>query len=475
MATRKRKGPRHPGVVLLKPEPAKRMGWRARFADPDTGKTVKQALDPALTTIEAREQWAVRKSREVAQRRLELAGGAPRATGTALGDALDRYFADHEQLREKTIKAYRGPIDKLKAWAKEARVDSADDLTRAHLLTFRAELIKEPKRAPVAPKRDGSGKTVRAKKGTMRATEKPRSAHSVNRELRALRTVLGYLRDLDLFPKLPHDDLRRALKRLPAVVERAEYLKPGELQELLASALRHDAEAMVTQDDEREMRRAARERGISRKALAALGPPTRTTPRYEPVAQFVAFVLLTGMRMGEAIDLDWSQVDLDALDHDGKKVGEIHLLGSATKTHKPRTVALEVSPALRRLLSAMHLAGGGEGRVFALARGEAEAAGKRLKSEYGAPKGFGWQTLRSTCATYLTNAPGIFGAASAYRSAKQLGHSVQVAERHYTDVLRGIPRDARTLEAAMQIEAQVGQVIDGVSGAQRPRVLEVAR
>jgi hypothetical protein len=63
----------------------------------------------------------------------------------------------------------------------------------------------------------------------------------------------------------------------------------------------------------------------------------------------------------------------------------------------------------------------------------------------------------------LTNAPGIFGAASAYRSAKQLGHSVAVAERHYLDVMRGIPREARTLEAAMQIEKQMTRVIAAVS------------
>jgi hypothetical protein len=71
--------------------------------------------------------------------------------------------------------------------------------------------------------------------------------------------------------------------------------------------------------------------------------------------------------------------------------------------------------------------------------------------------------LRQTCGTYLTNAPGIFGAASAYRSAKQLGHSVAVAERHYVGLVRGIPRDARTLEGAMQVEAQVKRAIAAAS------------
>ena len=117
-------------------------------------------------------------------------------------------------------------------------------------------------------------------------------------------------------------------------------------------------------------------------------------------------VLLTGCRLGEALALDWKQVDLDALDHEGRKVGEVHLAGASTKTRIARTVGLEVSPALRKLLTAMHLASGGKGSVFRLSKGIAEAAAKRLRSEYGAPEAFTWQSLRRTCGTFLTNAPG---------------------------------------------------------------------
>jgi hypothetical protein len=115
------------------------------------------------------------------------------------------------------------------------------------------------------------------------------------------------------------------------------------------------------------------------------------------------------------------------------------------------------------MLAAMHLKSGGKGSVFGLTREEAKASLRRLVAEYGAPHGSTWQAFRRTCGCYLTNAPGIFGAASAYRSAKQLGHSVAVAERHYVDVVRGIPRDARTVEAAMQIGAEVARVVESVS------------
>jgi hypothetical protein len=110
----------------------------------------------------------------------------------------------------------------------------------------------------------------------------------------------------------------------------------------------------------------------------------------------------------------------------------------------------------------MHVRSGGKGRVFGVTPGEAQAAEKRLSREFGAPAGSGWQALRRTCGTFLVNGPGIFGAASAYRAARQLGHSVAVAGKPLPGVVRGIPRDARTLEAAMQIEEQVKRVIEAV-------------
>jgi integrase len=425
MAARKRRK-KHPGVVLLKPDPKKRMGWRARFKDPDRSRMVYVALPAEYTTIELREEWAGRKSRELAKRRLELDDGAPRATGTALADAIKRYHDAHPHLRDRTRTVYERSTDKLLMWASGHGVESADQLTRAKLLAFREQLIAEPKLV-AAPN---------AKRGTYVPSNARRASVSVNQELRSVRTVLGYLRDLDLLPRLTHDDLRRALKHLPLTMERAEYLKPAEIRKLLEAALRHDAE---TFDETREEHRG--------------GGTTGRTPRYDAVAPFVAFVLITGMRFGEALALDWSQVDLDAFDHEGVVAGEIYLAGGNTKTHKARTVGLEVSPSLRKLLAASYLASGGKGRLFSFTRATAEAAAKRLRKSYGAPERFSWQLLRSTCATYLTNAPGIFGAASAYRSAKQLGHSVQVAEKHYTGVLRGIPHDARTLDEAMGIGA----------------------
>lgn len=436
MAARKTKrSARHRGVVLIKPDLERRIGWRARYKDPDSGKLVKLTLDPALTTLEQREAWATAKARELARRRVELDEGAPRATGTALTVGIEKFFEANARLRPGTLENYRSVANKLAAWADRKGIRTCDDLTRAQLAEFRTLLLNERKRLHL------QGCT----RNELRETDEPRSAHTVNADLRRTGTILTQLIERDLFSRLKHDDLKRALKKIPAPIERVEFLRPHDCQRLLEACLRHDGETFRITRHEHDRRR-----------------PLGTTPRYEPIAPFIAALLLTGMRLGEAEALDWDQVDLDAVDHEGRKVGEILLEGVSSKTHRARTIGLEVSPALRAMLAAMRVRSGGRGTVFQLSRGSAGAAIKRLQGEYGAPA-FSAQTLRRTCGTYLTNAPGIFGAASAYRSAKQLGHAVQVAERHYLGLVRGISREAQTLEAAMQVEDIMVEVVKRVT------------
>src|SRR5690606_19400123 len=111
----------------------------------------------------------------------------------------------------------------------------------------------------------------------------------------------------------------------------------------------------------------------------------------------------TGCRRGEALGLRWSDVELDATDHDGRIVGEIRLPAAITRTHRARTIYLDVCPSLRRMLATMKLQAKGD-RVFEGYTADLVNAGRlRLQADYGAPA-FDWQTLRSTCATYLTNA-----------------------------------------------------------------------
>lgn len=140
---------------------------------------------------------------------------------------------------------------------------------------------------------------------------------------------------------------------------------------------------------------------------------------------FVLVLLLTGMRFMEVVRLHPRQIRNSA----------IHL-GRETKTKQGRMIDLSISPACIKLLN------GFKGWTLTLHQ-------LRYYREKLHP-GFTYQRLRVTCGTYLTCAPGIYGGASAYMSASRLGHSVQIAEKHYVRAVH-VPPDAKTLEAAMGI------------------------
>jgi hypothetical protein len=138
-------------VVLIPPDPdGRHHTWRARYADPDSGRQVKERIDPTvIRTAEARRDWAIRKSKAIAKRRIELDGGAPRVTGTALSVAIERYFDDHVHLRASTLELYRRSTKRFLDWAGRVGVKSADDVTGERLVAFRASLIKEKLHRPV--------------------------------------------------------------------------------------------------------------------------------------------------------------------------------------------------------------------------------------------------------------------------------------------------------------------------------------
>jgi integrase len=409
------------------------MGWRVRYVDPDTGRTVKRALDRTLTTKADREGYAARLSERLGRRRLDLESGASKATGTPFAGAIQRYYNAHPNLRPKAVTAYKAGTDKLLRFAKEHRIRTVDDLDRRKLMLFREQIVNEPKRYNAA----------RSRRGAKHTNGEQRSAHSVNRELRAVGTCLRYLIDADLFARLSHDDVRRCCKPLKAPTDRKAYLRPAELRRLLEASLRHDADTF-------EATRA--EHGGQ--------APRGTTPKYPPIAGFVLYILLTGCRLGEALRVQWEDIDLED--------GNIHI-GTQSKTSRSRDIDIAPSAALGRLLATKRLMTGATGSVWGLTEGEVRAAMQRLKTTYAAPKQAGFQILRVTCQSYLASAPSIYAAASIFLAARRGGHSVAVCERHYTGAVKNISPDARTIEAAMQIEAEAAKIAKTIGQVPKKR------
>lgn len=446
MAVRKKRGPKHRGVVLIKPDLERRIGWRARYRDPDTGRLLKVSLDPSLTTDEGRLAWAVRKSKELVVRRVQLDGGATAVTRNALTDAVDGYYkAVEAELRSTTLALYRAATGLFLQWARARNIGHTTDLKATRLPDLRDFLLAQRKRSY---RRVGPGRKSGRGEGTSKL-----SPQTINWQLRAIKKLLNHLRVRGLV-LLSSDQIRDALKPVPALREAPAFLRPVDIAKLLEAALRHDADVYAMTRDE-----------------AAGVRPKGTTLKYAPVTPYLATVLLTGMRAGEASALRWGAVDLDAPNAEGGAVGEIRLKASETKTKIARTIGLSPSPSLHALLAALkERAKHGESYVFGgrtpFPKTLAEAARRRLVVEYKAPE-FSWQLLRSTAATISCNAPGIFGDAAAFTSSKRLGHSVAVAEKHYADQF-AVSRHARTLEQAMGIEEIMARVVSGVAPASAP-------
>lgn len=235
-----------------------------------------------------------------------------------------------------------------------------------------------------------------------------RAAASVNRDLTHVAACLEHLRKAGDMTRLTRDDITSGLQRLPKDFEKKTPLAVSEIRVLVCN---------LTPPEGTE-------------------PGTVSTPPRIRYRAFVLTLLLTGMRAEECRRLRPSAVDLGA--------GRITLTGAETKTRKGRVVDLAVCPLLKDVLT--NRTGWTSGQTFFdLTEHQVRELRETLHPQ------FTFQRLRVTCGTYLTCAPGIYGGASAYMSAKRLGHSVTIAESNYVGEVT-IPPEAKTLEAAMGIE-----------------------
>jgi integrase len=333
-----------------------------------------------------------------------------------LGDVIDNYIENHRLAwKPNTERTYLAAIKVFLKWSKAAGIRQAHQVTPAALAAFRAHSLGLHRRVKASGS-EGNQETVE--------TDCRRSTVTVNGELRAIKAMLQRLRKTGHLPGLVGrdsiaDTLHAAGREYPN--PRPVPLQPQQLRDLLTACLHHDAE-------------------------------------HSPVGPLVVVMLLAGLRLGEALRLTWQDVLLD----------EMSIRVMATKTERERILDLAVSPALVRLLELLPRDGQ---LVLGHSFRTASSCRLRLIEDFDAPA-FQWSTrhslpgershptLRSTCGSYLTCAPSIWGSVSVYRSAAQLGHTVTVAERHYLGVIRRIPVEATSLEAAMGIETELALLED---------------
>lgn len=414
----------HPGVkIVSRTHESGRVTWRARWVDPYTGRERSLAfskLRPAITNADGRKAWAISKAKTLSEARAALeAGDIVGGQAVPLDIAVSSYLERCEaELRPATVATYAESLRRLQAWAASRGVESLRSLTGPLLCLLRDYLIALPSTRIVAGR----------KRGSRAATEKKRSPVTVNRDLRAIRTfLLKERRRGTLSEVVGSDTITDALTNLRQPRKKPDPLSRAEVRQLLEAALRHDRETYKMTRQEKEAGRAG------------------ATLRHKQAAPLFLAALLTGMRARELRELKWSAVSLE-------DSGAIRVRADTTKVASERIVDLSVCPSLLTLLARMRLQAANQESVFDLTEAEMDALRDRPRQAYGAPKRATLQRMRSTASSFLTNAPGIYGGASVYRSAAQLGHGVDVAQESYLGLIRDIPHEASTLEEAMGIE-----------------------
>lgn len=428
---RKRGASPHSGVVLEKPHGT--VGWRARWKDPTSNKLRKVTLDLSRYPEDRdREDFARRKAAELFTQRLDAREGV---VSMLIADAVARYLAlSKSRLRKRTVADYERCAQIFAAWCAGANITFARELDAAKLEAFRIDRLTLPR---VRGEREGE----------------QRSAGTLNVELAAVRTMLVSWKRLGWTPRLDRDAIADALRKERVDRDEVVFLRPEQCAKLLTSAGEHDR--LTFKETRREH--------------AGRGEPG-TTLRYEPIAPFIATLLCTGMRVGEALALRWQDIDLAE--------AKITLTSEQTKTRRARAFDLDLAPVLKQLFNAMdkqrerarftrrgletfdHLP------VFGFTRDSIEAARKRLlRSTREAHDGWGrvfydigpwsWQTLRRTAATALCNMQNV----GPWQESQLLGHGVAVAEARYARRMKVSP-DARTIEVALGLVSAVAELIE---------------
>lgn len=391
----KRARSEHPGVTI---STEKRDGkkivalrWRDPAPEGRQGKRRKQVVtgsdDLPLSSREAAKPFAVKKSRELAKERAELAAGAKPVDRDANWVNLFEAHAKHLQAKgraTKTLADYRQSWPFLDSW--RTRPARPIDLTVGSLESFVEH--------------------VRGYRNTR--TGGDLSPHSIAAVARHVKALLNFGR-----------------RRLGCVRLDGESINEG----LAVGTLQLMPIALPTS------------------LLRAILDAARKSDDAHPGSQLfplLAFLMLTGCRRGEAERLRWQPTKPQAaeswVDLQG---GRVLIYGQ--KTRRQRFVPLNTRPALRQMLKAMKEATNtaGEPYVFggklALAIADkregdpGDAIGKSMKLalagvQKACPQHWKPKDLRSTCATYLANSSlGL----NLYVVAGELGHDYAVLVKHY--------------------------------------------
>lgn len=203
-----RKRSPHPGIVVLKPQPATHRPALIRWRDPASGKFKTEKL-PELPPADLR-KWLRKRSYELEGQR--LANPRPqKGTGMPPTTAVERYF-DEVRLRDSTAHAYARSTARLLEWPELP--SSLADMTLEKLRGLRT-FLNRPSMAP----------------------------QSVNFHLRQLAAVFEHSRLAGRTPQLSAQDIHDGLSTFRSAPEKKQPLSVPQLRELVLALNRFIGEA----------------------------------------------------------------------------------------------------------------------------------------------------------------------------------------------------------------------------------------
>lgn len=417
----------HPGVTISEEGGRIVLRWREPAPGGRTGKRKKEVVVDAngrpVPSRTAAHSYAVKKAEEIARERAALANIDAHLDEFKPNTTWAELFLQHKEHLQrkgrspKTVKDYQQSWPFVESW--RSRPSLPKQLTVRALEEFTAHVSRR--------KHFRTGEDL--------------SPHSVAAVLRHFKGLLNYGRKRLKCVRLDGETVAEGLKPIRRGEVKPVALSTSKLKAILQAAVDYDGKH----------------------------PDSAVFP-------LLAFIMLTGCRVGEVESLRWKPAKPGALeswiDFEG---GRVVCYGS--KTYRQRVIPLNTRPALRSLLETLRSAtdtdmepfvfGGklklalrDKRQTFDEPRDNSERIiGRSLKSAVYAVRaasGADWspKDLRSTLATFLCNSN--LGM-NLYEVAGWMGHDYAVLVKHYAGqfILPDEQRHAGTVEGVLGVTREL--------------------
>ncbi|MBK8205283.1 MAG: tyrosine-type recombinase/integrase [Planctomycetes bacterium] len=433
MARKRKKKHRYPGISVFK---NKAGSWYMKWTDPHTLKRHECSLKKlGFDTLEQADAYLLNASLELQdERRRVRIHGRRELLATTWPVAIEAYLEHYKEMNgEVSYARQEGALYAFRDWLRGdgRRFVTTGDVTRVALVSVHDHLARLKKRQP----RQG-------KRGANSMLNEPLSASSKNSYRAVIVALMNWLRRRE-YLRISSDDVRDAMPKF-----REEKKLPVEVP---VETLRALVKAAVSND--LSMNFASR---VDKRAYDVGERSDTATHTYKPLFPLVALLVLTGMRLGEALHLRWENVDLS-----GKRicVRADRQTNWQVKTRHERNIGFTDSPAVERLLFGLTLRRGASAYVLpdtesSDPRNFNRKSWGRMLTSAGIPH-VTPKMLRTTYATALASAR---KAPTPYQLAFRMGHGVEVAARHY--VADTEPREGDRVEQWLQIDDVLTAALD---------------